>query len=178
VIEKDPLLDSFKKLKLVSMQRDAQIHGSGLWEKWHKFADANYEPARKFFIELLRDPRPHWRAESISFLGFHYDLDEEILNKIRSLLISDTDTAVRIAAASVLGEKSIFPDKALLYALSHDANLLVRETAFSSILDLAGIPYKIRVQKMEQVEAGDLNPDIENIKHILTENKISFTELD
>lgn len=174
----DDLLVSFEKLKLISLQSDSQIYGSGLWEKWHKFADANYEPARIFFIELLQDTRPHWRAESISFLGFHYDLSEEVLNKIRSMLISDSDSSVRIAAASVLGEKSIFPDKALLYAISHDTNALVRETAFSSTLDLAGIPYKIRVQKMEQVESGNLIPNIKNIKSILTDNKIPFTKLE
>jgi|GEM_PF-4157458 len=161
--------DYFEKLKSVSLQEDADIYGSSLWEEWHELADIQHEPAKEFFIERLQDVRSDWRAVSISLLGFHYSLEQDVLDQIRKLLFSDPDPSVRIAATSVLGHQSKLPEKSLVQALIHDSKPLVREAAFSALLELADVPYKIRLDELEKIDSGEIRPTLDQVKRILVE---------
>lgn len=162
-----------EEVEAIADDPEGKFYGAGLWQKCHKLAEAHYLPAMDFFIRELDDPRWNWRRESVSLLGFHYKLDQKAINKIQDLLLNDPDSGVRIACASVLGNQSKLPDKALVEALVHDANALVKESAFAAILDLAGVPYKIREDDLQKLRAGDLLPTVEQIKEILIKENIS-----
>lgn len=160
--------DAFQELKAISLKEDT-LFASGVWEEWHKLADAESQPAKEFLIERLQDIRSDWREVSISLLGFHYSLEQVVLNQIRDLLISDPDSGVRIAAASVLGHQSKLPEKSLVQALIHDSDPLVRKTAFSALLKLAGVPHMIRINEVEKVYSGEIYPTLDQVKRILVE---------
>jgi HEAT repeats len=160
---------SFQELKAISLKEDIQLYASGLWEEWHELADAESQPAKEFLIERLQDLRSDWREVSISLLGFHYSLEQDILDQIRDLLVSDPDSGVRIAAAGVLGHQSKLPEKSLVQALIHDTKPLVRETAFSALLELADIPYMIRINELEKIDTGEIYPTLDQVKRILVE---------
>jgi len=161
--------DSFQELKAISLKEDTQIYASGVWEEWHELADAESQPAKEFFIERLQDIRSDWREVSISLLGFHYSLEQDVLNQIRDLLISDPDSGVRIAAAAVLGHQSKLPEKSLVQALIHDSKPLVRKTAFSALLELADVPYMIRMNELEKIDSGEIHPTLDQVKRILVD---------
>ena len=168
----DKLKLRFQELRARSLQENAKIYGTGLWESWHELADAQYEPAKEFFIERLDDARSAWRTESISLLGFHYKLDDQVLEKIRALLLHDTDSGVRIVAASVLGSQGRYPEKALLHALDHDSNNLVREFAFSALLELATVPYLVKRKELRRVKSEETSASLEQVKRVLLEQNL------
>jgi hypothetical protein len=161
--------EDFQKLKAVSLKRANKAIGGDLWAQWHDLADTQHQAAKEFFIERLEDSRSAWREVSISLLGFHYDLEQVVVEKIRALLTSDPVSDVRLAAAGVLGHQSKLPEKALVQALAHDSNLFVRKAAFSSLLELAEVPYKIRLNELEKIDSGEVTPNLEHVKRILLE---------
>jgi HEAT repeat protein len=110
-----------------------------IWTSAHKLAEAQFEPAKDFFILGLEDSDWVWRESCVSFLGFHFSLNEIALEKIRNLLLNDTSPHVRMAAASVLGGRSALPDYALNKATALDVDPDVRKAAYESILRLAGV---------------------------------------
>jgi len=160
---------SFQELKAISLKEDNQLYASGLWKEWHELADAESQPAKEFFIDRLQDLRSDWREVSISLLGFHYSLEQDILDQIRDLLISDPDAGVRISAAGVLGHQSKLPEKSLVQALIHDSERHVRETAFSALLEIADVPYMIRINELEKIDSGEIYPTLDQVKRILVE---------
>jgi len=159
----------FEEIKACSLQAENKVYGTGLWKLLHKLAEAKYQPAKEFFIQGLDDPRWDWRRESISLLGFHYQLEPPVVEKIRRLVIHDPDSGARIAAASVLGSQGEFPEDTLVKALILDPDKLVKKMAFSSLLELAGIPYKIKSNELAKVDAGKINPNLEQIRRILSD---------
>jgi hypothetical protein len=166
------------KLIIASTQPDVKLYGSGLWKLCHQLAEAKFLPALDFFILSLENPRWDWREVSVSLLGFHYDLDPQVINKIRHLLIQDPESGVRIAAASVLGKQGIYPEKTLIDALKSDPNEFVKRAAFSSLLELAGVPYKSKVKALKKVQIGEITPNLEQVRQILSEeNLLSSREL-
>ena len=169
--ESNKSISDFEELKLRSLKEDATPYGE-LWKPWHDLADAEDEPAKEFFIERLQDSRTSWREECLSFLGFHYELDDKVLEMIRGMLTHDKDSGVRIAAASVLGSQGQFPEKTLLHSLDHDTNTLVRKCAFSALLELAGVPY-MAIRKADlRIKAKEITPSLWQLKRILTKHKL------
>jgi hypothetical protein len=166
------LKNQFEELKTISLQKEASIYGSGLWESWHDLADAKYGPAKEFFIERLEDTRWDWRRASISLLGFHYDLEDRIVEKIRSLLMHDTDSGVRISAASVLGSQGQYPERTIVYALEHDESDLVRESAFDALLQLAGVPFRTVRIEVERIKAKEIVPSLDQVRRVLREQNL------
>jgi HEAT repeat protein len=157
---------------------DTRVFGSGLWIICHNLADAGCLPAKAIFIDMLDDPRWDWRRTCVSLLGFHYKLEQKTLNKIRELLLNDPDSGVRIVSAYTLGNQAKLPEKTLISAMENDQNELVREAAFSALLNLANVPYKTRRKKIKQNRDRDVPPSLTQIKSILKEeNKLSELEL-
>ena len=164
---------SLEEIKELSAQPDTKVLGSGLWRKCHRLADAKYPPAKDFFVEKLDDKRWDWRRVSVSLLGFHYDeLEPEIVEKIRDLLINDSDSGVRIAAAYVLGHRSKLPEKTLIHALVFDLDKDVKISAFNALLSLAGVPYRSEVKVMERIRRGEIIPGLDQLKHILEDENL------
>ena len=145
-----------------------------LYEKSHLLADAQYPPAKSFFVEGLSDNRWWWRQHCISFLAFHYPLEDDIVDKIRDLLLNDPDDNVRMTAASGLGARSYLPDKGLLTAIQADPDDLVREASFTSILHLADVPYHIIFKERKRVESGEIETGIDEIMRILKDAGIDL----
>jgi hypothetical protein len=166
------LQEMFEKLLHLSSQPDAKVYGTGLWEVCHSLADAGYPPAKDFFVERLENSRWDWRRASVSLLGFHYKLEADILNKVRYLLIHDPDSGVRIAAASVLGVQSKLPEKSLTEALEHDSNEFVKKAAFSALLELAGVPYKVQRSELKKVQSGEVKPTLGQVIRILVDEDL------
>jgi ribulose bisphosphate carboxylase small subunit len=162
----------FIDLKSRSSHDDDKIYGTGLWNSWHDLADAHYQPAKEFFIEKLDSPRFDWRRESVRLLGFHYELENYVIEKIRDLLVHDPESGVRLACAGVLGRQSRLPDQTLVDALALDDDRHVREAAFFALLDLARLPYKTRLKELQNIESGAVTPSLEEVKRILTEEKL------
>jgi len=162
----------FEEILELSARPDARVYGSGLWKKLHKIADAGYPLAKDFFVEKLEHPRWDWRKVCVSLLGFHYALEPRILEKIRSLLLHDPESGVRAAAASVLGHQGTLPEKSLVHALAFDSSKFVKEAAFSALLTLAGVPYKIKLREIKKIRDGEIKPSLDQIKQVLVDEKL------
>jgi hypothetical protein len=160
-----------------SSHPNTKVYGTGLWRLCHQLAAEGYQPAKDFFIRKLDDSRWDWRKVSVQLLGFHFQLDEKTIEKIRKILLSDLDSGVRIAAAGNLGKQSKFPDQTLIHALKFDPNELVREAAFSAILELSGITYKKKMRELAKVRSREINPNLDQLKRILVEENLK-TKID
>lgn len=167
------LQDLFEKLVTLSSQSDAKAFGTGLWEICHSLAEARYPPAKDFFVERLENRRWDWRRISVSLLGFHYKLESDLMDKIRYLLIHDPDSGVRIASASVLGHQSKLPERTLVEALGNDPTKLVKEAAFSALLELSGVPYKVKREELSKVQSGEIEPKLDQVLRILVDEGLS-----
>ena len=163
----DDLNRRFDELRALSLQKDARIYGTGLLSKWHEFADMQFDRAKEFFIERLDDPRANWRAESVSLLGFHYKLDPDLLDRLRTLVVHDLDSGVRMKAAAVLGSQGQLPEKSLVQALKEDQDDLVREAAFMALLELAGVPVTVRNVELERAKRKDVVFSLDEAKRVL-----------
>jgi hypothetical protein len=164
------LKGEFEELTARSLQSDARIYGSDLWSSWHALADGQDPSAKEFLVERLSDARIAWREVGVSLLGFHYKLDDQILNKIRELLLHDSDSGVRISAASVLGSQGKFPEETLITALDSDPGEDVRRCAFDAHLDLAEIPWMDRRREELRIKSNEIIPDLNQIKRVLLEH--------
>lgn len=153
-----------------------------LWRKLHAIAEVQYVPAVDFFVSSLENSDWEWRLDALQCLGFHYDFpaDGSIVERIRHLLLTDTDGfgLVRMAAAAVLGLRSTWPEAALKSALRSDPDEQVRRSAFSALLDLAGVPVAKKRCEVEKVEAGDIRPTWEEVERILAEEGIDLAKSD
>ncbi len=169
----DEYQELLEKIKAYASHPESAIYGSEYYWLYHQLAEDRYIPARDFLIKELDDPRWDWRRESIRLLGFHFKLEEEILNKIRSFAINDPDDGVRITAVSVIGNQGKMPEPALIKAIQLDSNRFVREAAFDAILDLCGVSYKINFQEVTKVKEGLIQPTLEEVKKILLRENLS-----
>ena len=167
--------------EITSMRQraDSRPYGDD-WAKIHSLAEAHYEPARDFFLSGLTDSRATWRELCLQCLGFHYIFppDGEIAETIRQVLLNDPDDMVRIAAASVLGVRSKWPDPALKYALQVDRNKDVRQAAFAALLNLAKVPYAILGKEEARVAAGETQPSWREAQRVIAAAGIKLEDLD
>lgn len=140
----------------------------------HRLAEAGYEPALPFFVSCLTDRDPDWRLQGLQDLGWHYKLPtgSPILEQIRSMLETDPDADVRIAAASILGfqadQAQVWPDWALLAALREDPVYEVRIAAFQSLLLTANIRGVDLRDLDRRVKRGEIQPTWEEVERIVT----------
>jgi len=171
-MDMEATLNMLKAWKEQSLEIDYSI----VWRKAHALADAEYPAAMDFFIQGLDEPNWRWRDDCISFLGFHYFLEDDTLRKIRNLLLSDPSSNVRITAASVLGKQSSLPDPALFSAVQSDPNHLVRETAFEAILALVGVSNNTIIHEIKRIKTGEIVPSLSEVKRITKEEKINVSE--
>lgn len=140
--------------------------------KMHVLAEAGYMEAFPFLVQLLNDSRSDWVEHAILALGFHYRLDPQgaEVMKIQQLLASHPDGYVRLAAASVLGGRSSYPDRFLLRTLQTDIDIGVRKSAFFSLLTLAGISFPESRQIEDHLENSDEQLDLHKLIEILRQH--------
>jgi|SRR5579859_1501876 len=140
-----------------------------VWRKFHRLAEAEYIPARDYFVKGLNDPDWDWRSQCVSFLGYHYSFspDDEIINKIREMVLNDPEDMVRLAAAHVLGSRSKWPEPALITALSDDPEECVRQSAFIALIGSAGVPYPVRHLEADRMDAGEFQPMWKEVERVI-----------
>lgn len=161
------LLDDMKIVRQQRTLRGGEYRE--VWKKLHHLAEAHYPPALKFFLDCLDDPDWIWRLDGLTSLGFHYQFppDGDIVSRIQHLLVNDPEAQVRIAAASVLGGRSRWPDQWLRDSLQLDQDDIVRRAAFVSLLELAGVPPKICQIEEERVRGGAVQPTWEEVQRVI-----------
>lgn len=164
------LLDILKAWK----GRTIELDHSSAWKMAHALAEDHYLPAIDFFVSGLNDLDWVWRQDCVQFLGFHYQLEKKIVERIRELLITDPSEEVRMSAASVLGRRSSLPDQALYDALESDPSHFVREAAFVSVIELIGIPSMAINYEINRLKAGDIQPTLEYVKQIARNENIEL----
>jgi hypothetical protein len=142
----------------------------------HALAEAYYLPAMDFFVSGLNDSDWAWRQNCVQFLGFHYQLNKETVEKIRETLVADPSEDVRMSAASVLGKSSSLPDQALYHALESDLSHFVREAAFESVLELIGLPIKTITREVKRLKAGEIQSTLKWIQFIARRENIEVPE--
>ena len=150
-----------------------------LKKQLHKLAESGDLLAKEFFLSCLSDPDPDWRLHGLRNLGFHYSFspESETCNKIRTLLLEDDDSDIRMSAASVLGIRSRWLDSALLKSLTSDPDEFVRIVSFESLIQLAGTPIGVAFKASEKAKKGEIEPTFAEIKRIICEYGIEADSL-
>jgi hypothetical protein len=145
----------------------------------HKLAESQSLPAKDFFLSCLSDPDSEWRLNGLGNLGFHYQIspESEICDRVRALLLNDSDDYVRTTAASVLGVCSRWLDSALIKALTSDPDEFVRIVAFESLIQLAGVPMGIAFRASEAAKNGEIEPTLAEVKRIISESGIDIDKI-
>ncbi|MEF2279313.1 HEAT repeat domain-containing protein [Deinococcus sp. YIM 134068] len=139
-----------------------------LWTDVHQLAE--WQDAD--LLLLLRRALCHHdgfvRGETLQLVGFHYDLsgDAELLEHVRSLLLSDVNEHVRLTAAAVLGVQADAWDDALVRALTDDSDEDVRRVAFESLLKLFRLGPGPEARWLGEIEAGRLTPTLDALHAI------------
>ena len=100
----------------------------------HLLAHNRYEPAKQFFVQCLDDKNEDWRYECLSALGFHFVLDDILMEKVRHLSLHDESSLVRMCANSVWFAQKQTIDHHLLSVLDNDEDSMVKESILSHIL--------------------------------------------
>lgn len=153
-----------------ALQEGRRIYDGNLNWRLHDLAEAGDEKAKTFFLEVIQTANNgSWRLEAIRDVGFHYDLgsDPAAVEIIRKVLPTDTWCMVRMAAASILGIRSSWPDYALYQALTTDQDEFVQSAAFESLLKLSGMSHSECRDIMAQVEAGVLSVTSDSLKSLV-----------
>jgi len=103
----------------------------------HLLAHHRYEPAKEFFIKCLDDDNEDWRYECLTALGFHFVLDDVLMEKIRYLSLHDESSLIRGCAVGVWYAQKHTIDHHLLSILDNDEeDIMVREAVLSDILTI------------------------------------------
>lgn len=131
-------------------------------------ADSRYLPAKSFFVDLLDEKNYEWRLEGMSAL-YYYDLSSNELEKVRKILMNDSDGGIRIRAAGVLGLKSKWPDLALREAIEKDKDRHVRIGAVKAVLYLVQVPVPTVNKEIGRMESGEIEPSFAEIERITQE---------
>lgn len=76
--------------------------------------------------------------------------------------------------ASVLDNRSKWPETALANALNSDPEIFVRYAAFQSLLELAGVPLFKAFDEHEKVKSGEIQPTWSEVQRIIAENGIDL----
>jgi len=140
-----------------------------IWSRCHDLAEAQYQPAKDFFVEGLDDPDWLWRHDCVTLLGFHFPLENEVVEKIRDLLLNDPNSNIRMASASVLGVRSNHPDRALFSTLRFDSNETVKKAALDSVLRLAGVPNKRITNELKRIKSEGIKLTQNEVERIFSE---------
>jgi hypothetical protein len=165
------LNDKLKKLKNIRLQ-SGRKYNSEVWSLGHDLAEAGYIPAAAYFLEGLNDPSWSWRQDCIRFLGFHYKLDQGVLNKIGDLALADPSSHVRMTAVTVLGNYSSLPEKTLTKVLVSDKSNSVRKVAFKAVLKMFGVSKEVITRELKMLKTQDKQPTLEIIEEILEKEGI------
>ncbi|MCU0481029.1 MAG: hypothetical protein MUE54_07435, partial [Anaerolineae bacterium] len=124
----------------------------------HLLAHHRYEPAKEFFIKCLNDDSEDWRYECLTALGFHFVLDEFLMEKVRHLSLHDENSSVRSCAASVWASQKQVIDHHLLFVLDNDPDIYVKEEVLYCIL--TKYIYQIRPLSIRDVKQKIRNGEI------------------
>lgn len=162
-------VDAILEEARIALAEGRSIYADKLNWRLHALAEAGDEKAKAFFATLLWAEDNDWRLEGLRDVGFHYHLDEDpsIVARMRELLLTDRDDHVKLAAASILGIRSSWPDRSLYQAMTTDADTIVRKVAFQSLLDLSGMSFKEGQAVMKRVAAGELPVSVEGLRAVL-----------
>jgi HEAT repeat protein len=161
------LLDRIRQAKADPNSNSMDYYFGGM----HTLAEEQDLLALDFFVECLDDSRWDWRHDCLSCLGFHYDLPEYIVEKVRRILLTDHNAMVRSTAASVLGTQSVWGDEALVIALTSDKDDDVRRAAFEALLTLAGFS-PIMKRQIAQQFSNDKVPSLNALQTLLAIAKL------
>ncbi len=154
-----------------ALSQGRSIYKDNLWRPLHALAEARDEKAKAFFAEVMKTAKGgDWRLEAVRDIGFHYDLSDDapIVAQIREML-NDPDEDVRMAAASVLGIQSSWPDHDLYRVMTQDPNKFVRGSAFDALLNLSGIDRKEYHHLSLQILDEKVPVTPENLKALIGE---------
>jgi hypothetical protein len=138
-------------------------------EKMHPLAEAQYEAAKRFFIDCLDDERLDWRYDCLNAVGFHYDLssDESVKDKLRDLLLHDEDDLIRSASARILEINSTWLDEALFTALETESDRSVKIAVFAALLKHGGLPGSMYLKTYAKLKNGEIEPSLSELKRML-----------
>jgi hypothetical protein len=129
-------------------------------------AKSNATELKAVLPKMLSDSRADWRLEALQALLYLENLDETIIQSVRKILNSDTDEYVKMTAASVLGEKSIWPDVALKNSISNEVSRNVKISSARAILKLAKVSFLAIKYEITRMESGDIDPSFAEIERI------------
>lgn len=135
--------------------------GQGSKEEIYELAEAKYEPAKQFLLELLDSPEWVWRDTGLAAFAEWQGWDSQILQRVGDVLRGDPEENARASAAGLLGGAgNPWPNSALEHALDHDPSRRVRTTAFESVLSLMGMPWPDVQAEAARVKGGELDPTL------------------
>jgi len=121
------------------LEKAQQLYRAGRFQDpvFIQLARANHEPLKALLGQMLDDERDQARYMAADYLHeMELQPDDEILDKVRALVVNDSDALTRASAALVLGSHSRWPDAALEQALSKEKEPQAKQAIFLAILEL------------------------------------------
>jgi len=124
---------------------------------------ANYEPAKALFRAMLDHKKERFRTRALNHLQLMRDLssDDELLEKVRDVVVNDPEELTRSAAALLLAAHSRWPDEGLKRALEKETDPQTKEGIFLSILQLM-TSWDFADAKRSDVTGGDIALSMES----------------
>jgi hypothetical protein len=130
-----------------------------------------YEPLFDFFLECLDDPNPGWCEKALAKIHYFKNrISEPILDKIRSIALTDIDNNVRTRACGALGNVSTWPEESLTQVIEREENPFVLGAATTSIPLLRGVLPYVALELFNTISSGQIKPDLEYIENVVQKN--------
>jgi hypothetical protein len=136
------------------------------YEKMLELSHAQYKPGIELFEKILISDEYKWVQRAINALLHYENLEKSVLEKIRTILIENSNSSVKMAAADFLGLKSKWPDAALRKCLMTEEDRDVRISATRAVLELAKVNFRAVDLEIDRMKAGEIEPEFAEIERI------------
>jgi HEAT repeats len=146
---------------------EAERPSSEIYSLIIELSESQYAKSKNLFVEMIEDSRSSWVKIGLSaLLDFSGQIDTEIIEKVRKILLNSENPYVRMTAASSLGQISKWPDPALRQCLMHEKDRDVRISAARAILTLAKVNIFATDMEIDRMKAGEIEPEFAEIQRI------------
>jgi len=157
-----------------ALARARELYQSGVYQDavFTELGRSSHPAAMPLFREMLSDSHAQARYTGLRSLSKtkYLSSNPELIQKIRDVLLGDSDASIRTQAAIVLGGHSKWPEPALERAVDHDTDTHTRQEALLSVLELM-VSFDFADQHRGDITSGTLETSMATAHKLVAEHK-------
>ena len=142
------------------------------WKEIYGFAiDLAHEKNKEAFIIFekgLEDEHELWREHCLRQIGYHYiPLEKRVIEKIKSILLTDSSEFLRLSASSVLSANLDYPDPVFIEVIKKDSDFDVKINCLREFLTLSNIEKNEVKNEINSIHENDIPLSEDYVNNLL-----------